>query len=126
MRSHVRTAAGVCALAGTPWSLLGLGAVALAAGFVVRIVRWWMMLGALEPAVSLRACTRPFLLSLAVNNTMPLRAGDVVSAVGLREALRPRSFVTTAALVTLLVLVLSPSALKSAHRRRRAAERSTA
>ena len=33
---------------------LVVGALALAAGFFVRIVRWWTMLRALEPAVSLR------------------------------------------------------------------------
>jgi uncharacterized membrane protein YbhN (UPF0104 family) len=29
---------------------------AVAAGFAVRIVRWWWMLRALEPALPLRAC----------------------------------------------------------------------
>lgn len=108
MRPHLRTAAGLCVAAAflwlafgrVDWSSIGavlseatpgplvLGLVALAAGFFVRIVRWWMMLRALEPAVPLRACARPFLLSLAINNTMPLRAGDVVRAVGFREALQ--------------------------------------
>jgi uncharacterized protein (TIRG00374 family) len=71
----------------TPGPLV-LGLVALAGGFFIRIVRWWTMLRALEPALPLRACARPFLLSLAINNTMPLRAGDVVRAVGFREALQ--------------------------------------
>ena len=108
MRSHLRTVAGLVLAAAflwlafgrVDWSSIGtvlseatpgplvLGVLALAAGFFVRIVRWWTMLRALEPAVSLRSCVRPFLLSLAVNNTMPLRAGDVVRAVGFRDALR--------------------------------------
>jgi glycosyltransferase 2 family protein len=62
--------------------------VAVAAGFGVRIVRWWWMLRALESALPLRACVRPFLVSLAINNTVPLRVGDVVRAVGFRSALR--------------------------------------
>jgi len=108
MRAHLRTVAGLIIAAAflwlafgrVDWSAIGavmsgattgpliLGLIALAAGFFVRIVRWWTMLRALEPAVPLRACARPFLLSLAINNTMPLRAGDVVRAVGFREALR--------------------------------------
>jgi len=73
----------------SPRSLaVGFGLVALAGGFFVRIVRWWTMLRALEPGLPLRSCVRPFLLSLAINNTMPLRAGDIVRAVGFREALR--------------------------------------
>jgi glycosyltransferase 2 family protein len=62
--------------------------VAVAAGFGMRIVRWWWMLRALEPALPVRACVRPFLVSIAINNTVPLRVGDVVRAVGFRSALR--------------------------------------
>jgi uncharacterized protein (TIRG00374 family) len=67
---------------------LALGVVALAAGLVVRIGRWWWMLRALEPALPLANCFRPFLVSLAVNGTVPLRAGDFVRAFGFRAALR--------------------------------------
>jgi hypothetical protein len=108
MRPTLRTVAGLFVAAAFLWlafgrvdwsaiaavlaqatpSLLALGLLSLAGGFFVRIVRWWTMLRALEPGLPLRACVRPFLLSLAVNNTMPLRAGDVVRAVGFREALR--------------------------------------
>jgi glycosyltransferase 2 family protein len=107
-RASLRTVAGLVIAAAFLWLAFGrvdwhslaavaaeaqpgpivLGLVALAAGFFVRIVRWWMMLRALEPDLPLRACVRPFLLSLAVNNTMPLRAGDIVRAVGFRDALR--------------------------------------
>ena len=65
-----------------------LALVALAAGFAMRIVRWWWMLRALEPTLPMRACVRPFLVSIAINNTVPLRVGDVVRAVGFRSALR--------------------------------------
>jgi len=108
VRASLRTAAGLAIAAVFLWLAFGrvdwnamaavaadaragplaVGLLALAAGFSVRIVRWWWMLRALEPALPLRACARPFLLSLAVNNTMPLRAGDVVRAVGFRDALR--------------------------------------
>lgn len=68
--------------------LLLLALLALAAGFFTRIVRWWWMLRALEPQLPLRSCVRPFLLSLAINNTVPFRAGDVVRAFGFRAELR--------------------------------------
>ncbi|MBW3629615.1 MAG: flippase-like domain-containing protein [Gemmatimonadetes bacterium] len=70
-----------------PFPLL-VGLAALAAGFGVRIVRWWWMLRALEPSLPLQSCARPFLLSLAVNNTVPLRAGDLVRAFGFGDTLR--------------------------------------
>ncbi len=60
----------------------------LAAGFAVRVARWWWMLRALEPGLPFAACVRPFFVSLAVNNTVPFRAGDVMRAFGFRGALR--------------------------------------
>lgn len=73
--------------AASPGPLL-LALAALAADMSVRTFRWWWMLRALEPDLPLRSCFRPFILSLAVNNTMPLRAGDMVRALGFRDALR--------------------------------------
>ena len=67
---------------------LVVGVLALAAGYTVRVVRWWWMLRVLEPSLPLRNCFRPFLGSIAVNNTVPLRAGDFVRAFGFRDALR--------------------------------------
>lgn len=67
---------------------LVLALVALAAGYATRIARWWMMLRVLDPELPYSSCVRPFLASLAVNNTMPLRAGDFVRAFGFRGLLR--------------------------------------
>ena len=67
---------------------LVLALVALGAGFFVRILRWWWMLRVLEPELRLHRCVRPFLVSIAVNNTVPLRAGDLVRAFGFADALR--------------------------------------
>lgn len=69
-------------------SALGIALLALAAGYATRIARWWMMLRVLDPALPYSSCVRPFLASLAVNNTMPLRAGDFVRAFGFRGLLR--------------------------------------
>jgi uncharacterized membrane protein YbhN (UPF0104 family) len=108
VRRSFRTAAGLVIAAAFLWLAFGqvdwagvatvannatagpivLGLIALAGGFFIRIVRWWTMLRTFEPALRLGTCARPFLLSLAINNTMPLRAGDVVRAVGFRTALR--------------------------------------
>lgn len=69
------------------WPLF-VGLVALAADLGARIVRWWWMLRAAEPDLPLSSCVRPFLGSLALNNTVPFRAGDLVRVVGFRQALR--------------------------------------
>jgi uncharacterized membrane protein YbhN (UPF0104 family) len=78
----------ISALATARAAPLLIALVAVAAGFGVRIARWWWMLRALEPTLPMRACVRPFLVSLAINNTLPLRVGDVVRAVGFRSVLR--------------------------------------
>ncbi|CAA9441374.1 MAG: hypothetical protein AVDCRST_MAG51-3313 [uncultured Ramlibacter sp.] len=54
--------------------------VLLAAGYLLRIVRWWWMLVAFEPRLRVRDCATPFLASIALNNVLPLRAGDAVRA----------------------------------------------
>ena len=51
--------------------------LALGADMTARIARWWYMLRAVEPDLPFGACARPFLASLALNNTLPFRAGDV-------------------------------------------------
>lgn len=66
---------------------LVLGLVALAADMIVRVIRWWCMLRVFEPELPLASCFRPFLSSLALNNTVPLRAGDLVRAFGFRSSL---------------------------------------
>ncbi len=87
---------------------LAVALLALAAGLFVRTFRWWWMLRALEPELPLQRCFRPFLLSLAVNNTMPLRAGDMVRALGFRDTLRspPARVVGTLVIERLLDLAV--------------------
>ena len=69
-----------------PYLLLALAC--LAAGYTVRIIRWWWMLRALEPGLPLSVCVWPFLTSIAVNNTVPFRAGDALRVFGFRRQLR--------------------------------------
>jgi uncharacterized protein (TIRG00374 family) len=75
-------------LSGAQWVPLMVGLLALAGDMSARITRWWLMLRAVEPELSLASCIRPFLGSLALNNTVPLRAGDVVRIFGFRHTLR--------------------------------------
>ncbi|HYF39683.1 MAG TPA: lysylphosphatidylglycerol synthase transmembrane domain-containing protein [Gemmatimonadales bacterium] len=75
-------------LARADWRILLLGLAALTLDLAARIARWWLMLRAADPSLSFTACVRPFLGSLALNNTVPFRAGDVVRVFGFRRALR--------------------------------------
>ena len=76
------------ALAELSIPLLALALTLLAAGYVVRIVRWWWMLRTLGPSLPLMACVWPFLTSIALNNVMPFRAGDALRVLGFRQQLR--------------------------------------
>ena len=76
------------AFAGLSVSMALLALVFLAIGYMVRIVRWWWMLRALEPRLPLDACIGPFLSSIAVNNVLPFRAGDILRVLGFRRQLR--------------------------------------
>jgi glycosyltransferase 2 family protein len=87
-------------LAGAQWAPLMIGLLALAGDMTARIIRWWVMLRAAEPELSLGSCVRPLLGSLALNNTVPLRAGDVVRIFGFKQTLRA----PTAHIVGTLVL----------------------
>lgn len=80
-------AARATLLEASPAALLASVAF-LAAGLGVRTLRWWRMLRELDPGLRPSACVRPFLASLALNNTLPFRAGDVARTVGFRRTLR--------------------------------------
>ena len=106
--SWLKLALGLVAAAGFAWLLargldlealarafsgLSVRAVLIALAFMgaahaVRIVRWWWMLRALEPGLPVAACISPFLASMAVNNLLPLRAGDALRVLGFRRQLR--------------------------------------
>lgn len=73
-------------LSASPWWLLA-GVGFLAVDFALRILRWQGMLRAVNPAVGYLDATRPFLTSFALNNVLPLRAGDVYRVFGFRTKL---------------------------------------
>ena len=57
-------------------------------GYVCRVARWRLMLSKENPDLLLRACLGPFFASVAMNNVLPLRAGDVLRAFGFNKALK--------------------------------------
>lgn len=58
-------------------AFIALGLVAVACGFFLRAWRWHAMLLHFNPAVRFKASGAVFLSSFALNNTLPLRAGDL-------------------------------------------------
>ena len=56
---------------------IALGLCAVVAGFALRALRWHAMVAHFTPSVRLPATATAFLSSFALNNTLPLRAGDL-------------------------------------------------
>lgn len=66
------------ALANFHWPYLIMGIASLAFGYALRIFRWSMMLKASGANAGFTQCSTPFLGSIALNNILPLRLGDIV------------------------------------------------
>jgi uncharacterized protein (TIRG00374 family) len=66
---------------------VALAVALLLAGLGVRVARWWWMLRSIDRTIPFAACVRPFVVSIALNNTLPFRAGDVARAFGFRDAI---------------------------------------
>lgn len=62
------------------WPYLTLGIASLVFGYTLRIFRWSIMLSAARVSVTWRNCAAPFLGSIALNNVLPLRLGDIIRA----------------------------------------------
>jgi uncharacterized protein (TIRG00374 family) len=82
------------------FGVVAWGLVALAVGYAVRIWRWYWMLMGLGAQVSYGECARAFLVGNAVNNLLPLRAGDAARVIGLGREI---NFPMTKILGTLIV-----------------------
>lgn len=61
------------------WLLAGLGFFIL--GYASRIWRWRLMLASYNAALGWGRCSVPFMASIAANNVLPFRAGDVLRGV---------------------------------------------
>lgn len=71
-------------LARADWSLTPLALVCLMLGYSARITRWWLMLRPTAPELRWRTTAAPFLISIAANNVLPLRIGDVLRLFAFR------------------------------------------
>ena len=87
------------ALSHFSWPYLGIGLFSLALGYTFRIIRWAVMLRAAGATVSSKRCAAPFLASIAMNNLLPLRVGDVVRALVFPQALGVSKTLATGSLV---------------------------
>jgi glycosyltransferase 2 family protein len=82
------------------WPFLILGVASLALGYVLRIFRWSMMLRAAGTGTaSFSNCAAPFLGSIALNNVLPLRLGDLVRALVFPKAMGISRIIATSSLV---------------------------
>jgi len=95
------------AIAAIPRSVLGLAVLSLAAGYTIRITRWWLLLREGDRQLKLAACVWPLLASVALNNVIPFRAGDGARIVGFRKALAAPPARVLATLVAERVLDLT-------------------
>lgn len=81
-----------------PWISVAVGALAL--DYALRALRWQWMLRSLQPSITWRKCLGPMLGSFALNNILPLRAGDAVRAFAFHQRLK----VEPAAVLSSLIL----------------------
>ena len=68
------------ALASFNYTYLIFGILFLGIGYACRVLRWSIMLKSTGYEVGFTACCAPFLGSIALNNVLPFRIGDVVRA----------------------------------------------
>ena len=80
------------------WIAAALGCFLL--GYACRIQRWRMMLTAFNDRLGWGRCATPFMVSIAANNVLPFRAGDVLRGVAFSRWL---GVPTARVLATLLV-----------------------
>lgn len=81
------------------WQFFALGTVSLAFGYCIRIFRWSYILSAAGAKVGFRQCAAPFLGSIAMNNVLPLRLGDIVRALVFPAVIGVQRTVATSSLV---------------------------
>jgi hypothetical protein len=91
---------------------IGTALAAFAIGYACRIKRWHIMLQTVNPRLSWRNCAGPLLAGFALNNILPLRAGDILRSFAFNQKLGTTSGVMIATLFVerlldlLMVLIL--------------------
>ena len=86
------------------WLLPAL--LALALDYLLRILRWTLLLRTFNPTLPVSHCAGPFIASFAINNVVPLRAGDITRAFAFGKLLGTAGDKVTATLVIERVLDL--------------------
>ena len=81
------------------WPDLVYGLLCLAVGYSLRIWRWSLMLKAAGARISYRDCVAPFLGAIALNNVLPLRAGDVIRALVFPQSMGIAKSTATSSLI---------------------------
>jgi uncharacterized protein (TIRG00374 family) len=81
------------------WPYLAAGIVSLAVGYLLRVERWATLLRGTGAALTGRDCRPAFLASIALNNLLPFRAGDIVRAVIFPSAMGVQRITSTASLL---------------------------
>jgi len=97
--SRVNRGALLQALDSFSWPLLGAGIAALGFDYTLRIFRWKIILQSAGANASFGRCAPAFLGSMALNNLLPLRAGDIVRAMVFPVSLGISRATATASLV---------------------------
>lgn len=69
------------------WPYLLFGLSSLAFGYAARVLRWTVMLRSTGAQVSISKCAGAFMGSMALNNALPARLGDMVRALVFPAAL---------------------------------------
>lgn len=77
----------ISAISNFEWIWLTVGITSLAAGYFFRILRWSILLRAGGAHVTASKCAAPFMASIALNNTLPIRTGDVVRTLVFPQAI---------------------------------------
>ena len=81
------------------WPFLVLGLSGAAFGYTLRIWRWALLLRAGGAEIGVARCVAPYLASIALNNVLPMRAGDVVRGVVFPSSLGVKRVDSVASLI---------------------------
>ena len=88
------------ALRGLNGPLVAASVVVFFAGYACRVQRWRVMLRRENPALGWWACAGPLMASVAANNVLPFRAGDLLRSFSFNRRL---GITATTSITTLLV-----------------------
>ena len=66
---------------------LAAGFAVMVPDYILRILRWWLMLRRVAPGIPFSRSTGPFLASVAMDNLVGFRSGDVARTAGFQKHL---------------------------------------